>query len=238
MLGLALGAFSFLCKKIGDFKNDYESLKNRKISIREGRDTYLDYYGAERLVSNNKYVFRHNMGYDIHKDYVLEDSYGNIIRNYSQSQRDKIRKVNVELAQKNGNTVYLKPLSNNELNNIHSMRCIYIDFETGRELFVHGHNQYSFFRDAQTGEYVRLADSDRYRKGTDLDAANKIMQIQNEKWKNKSNKEKQWWLKQEMEKMNGSDTTVPDSRYYNKFGYKMGKIKLSPQEYEAIVNRN
>lgn len=240
MFGLLYAGIAAICRGIGKAQYDYETYQNRESARSKGKETYLDCYGAERLVSNGKYVFRHNVEYSLHGDYVMEDENGNIIHNYSKNARDKDTRINIELAKLNKNTVYQKGQSNNERCDPNHWRVIYIDFETGKELFVQEISPNLFYRDAITGEYIRRSDED-LRKGTDWSGQfgeeykpERLMAKANERWNENSLQEKQRMLKQEMGKYH-SDLSVPSSRRFKLDYYTKPLYYITQEDYDRVV---
>ena len=224
-------------KTIGETQKQIETSQNRREAKRKGQETYYDWNGAERLVENGKYIKRHTLDYGTTTDYVMEDEYGNIVHNYSQNQRDRRKKVNTSLARLNGNSVYSKPLSDNDKNNIHKKRSIYIDFNTGEELFCQTFNLKHYFRRVSDGTYVRRADMDLFaarKNNEDIDIYDGVMELNN-RWNRNSPEEKKRMLEREMSSGSKSDLSVPSKIMVNHFYWRENYMTKNLGEYQKIL---
>lgn len=100
------GVLFFLIIIIGCFANscktDYESNKRREQSRQNGSDTYFDYNGKCRLVSNNHQIDRTIRVVNGELDHVLIDTKTEqILHNYSEDERNAEKQKVIELRNKN-----------------------------------------------------------------------------------------------------------------------------------------
>lgn len=209
MFGILYALFNGTMIGIAKTKESIDN-DNKRFQAKEHGD--LTYYGknGERLVSNNRCVYRktNNDG-----DKVLVDLYnGQVYKNYSAEERVKKE----DKALRKGSTVLPVDYDENQKFNkkcryetkVFSLNADYKDIETGRYYILAHINGIAFYMDIVTGLLVRPWDDADLSKKWGLLSVEEIMNIFNERQKEfyeipKEQHDFMWWEKHFYLKRNG-----------------------------------
>ena len=183
MFGIFYMLFNGTMSRVAKAKQNIENENNRERARLNGDFTYFGENG-ERLVSNNKSVYRKS----VDGDDVLADLYtGEVYKNFSEEKR---KKKEIEELNK-GNTVIMvqydemKEFNKKYKSQMKSVmiRPEYKDIKTGRFYIYVCINGLQFYMDIITGQIIRLADKQDVSKKLGNLSIDEIINITNERQK-------------------------------------------------------
>lgn len=198
LFGLFYTAFALGTRSITNIKNCIENENRRQNSIHRGKETYIDERGCERLVSNNQkviktYIYKKTAGEE-YKDYVLKVMESNeIIRNYSEEERNKEENLKYNQAIANDKTTYRLGSKNDHYLGTAMPGYRYKDIKTGDIYVIRVFNGARYYMNIKNGEIVRMTDG-QLKAEKDVKAY-KHNHDDYEKMRIKINKEQQEYLK-------------------------------------------
>ena len=158
------------CAKVAsDISEALHNENNRKEAFAQKQEIYVDSKGCERLISNNQKVIKTYIYYDNNplktKDYVLKKVGSNeIIRNYSQEEREQQENYYYKKAIELGRTAYrLGGLQDDFIHvGIDKPKGYrYKDINTGDIYLIRTYLGKKYYMDIKTGLLVRLTDGEK-----------------------------------------------------------------------------
>lgn len=163
-LGLVIGS-----KIVSDINESFRNEKKHRKALEQKQETYVDSKGCERLVSNNQKVIKTYVYYDNDlvktKDYVLKKLGSNeIIRNYSQEEREQQESYYYNKALELGRTAYRLGGIGDFFFHVginEPQGCRYKDINTGDIYVIRTFYGKKFYMNIKSGMLVRLSDGER-----------------------------------------------------------------------------
>lgn len=165
LFGFVYTALVLCVKGIKNIESTNENKRRRIHSINNGKQTYIDDAGCERLVDNDlkvmkTYVYTKDAYVEYKDDVLKQVGTNNIIRNYSAEKRNIEESNRKSKAILDGKTTYRLGTVRDNYNQSEIRGYRYKDIITGSTYVIRSLNGVNFYMDISSGQFIRETDGE------------------------------------------------------------------------------